>query len=50
MYSSSNYLLEQIKESCGARGGVVHTGFWCGNVKEGLGVGGKVILKLILQK
>jgi len=55
VYSSSDDLIGQIKEneiggSCGTRGGVVHMGFWWGNVKEGLGVGGKVILKLILQK
>ena len=55
MYTSSNYVIEQIKEteigrSCGTHGGVVHTGFCLGNVKEGLGVGGSIILKLILQK
>ena len=45
MYCSSDCFIEQIKESCSTRGGVEHTGFWWGNVKEGLRVGGKVILK-----
>jgi hypothetical protein len=55
VYSSTDYLIEQITEiemsrSCGAHGGEVYTGFRWRNVKEGLGIVGRIILKLILQK
>jgi hypothetical protein len=55
VYSQSNYLIEQMKEieigvSCGTCVGVVRTGFWWGNIKESLGVGRRIILKLILHK
>jgi hypothetical protein len=55
LYCSQTFWGGQIKEGavgkeCGASGGEVHTGFWCGNLTEivhlvHLGVDGRTILK-----